>query len=128
MSRVRLKSLARVYNGNPFIAGKIGICARPVPFFFSLQSHLLEVGDVPQPSVSCTGAGSHTAQSVIIACSHIVIVIVAYPRESIPILRQIFQAGECRKVKYSVLFLVVFYYPVFLDIGHIGVKVEGVVP
>ena len=56
-------------------AGKIGICARPVPFFFSLQSHLLEVGDVPPPSVSvllCTGAGSHTAQSVIIACSHIV--------------------------------------------------------
>ena len=52
----------------------------------------------------------------------------AYPRESIPILRQISQAGECRKVKYSVLFLVGFYDPVFLDIGHIGVKVEGVVP
>ena len=52
----------------------------------------------------------------------------AYPRESIPILRQIFQAGECRKVKYSVLFLVGFYDPVFLDIGRIDVKVEGVVP
>ena len=59
-------------------AGKTGICARPVPFFFSLQSHLLEVGDVPPPSVSfllSTGAGSHAAQSIIIARSHIVYII-----------------------------------------------------
>ena len=103
---------------------------------------MLEVGDVPPPSVSfllSTGEGSHAAQSIIIARSHIVYIIMfltnltkhrflAYPRLSIPILRKIFQAGECRKVKYSVLFLVGFYDPVFLDIGHIGIKVEGVVP
>ena len=47
------------------------------PSSLLLQSSVPLAGsrDVPPPSVSvllCTGAGSHTAQSVIIACSHIV--------------------------------------------------------
>ena len=47
------------------------------PSSLLLQSSVTLAGsrDVPPPSVSvllCTGAGSHTAQSVIIACSHIV--------------------------------------------------------